>query len=450
MNKNDIVRLEITALTNEGNGVGRFEGVPVFVPYTAVGDVIDCRIVKTLKNFCYGKIENIIVKSPDRIEPDCKYFYKCGGCSFRHISYEAELLAKTKFVEDCFKRIGGFDLLPEPILASPEEKYYRNKTQLPVTEIDAMISYGFFSQRSHRVVAFDSCEIQPSEFCKISDYLVDFCNKNNVKAYDEEKDCGTLRHIYIRRGHHSSETMITLVLKHKTDIFNGMVLDIVEKFPNIKTIVLNINPQKTNVILGDEEIVIYGDGKISDTMCGNLIEISSKSFYQINTSAAEGVYRLAKEYADLKGNETLLDLYCGAGTVGLSMADSVKKLIGVEIIPEAIENAKRNAKRNGVINAEFICGDAGKIASMLVSRGEKPDVIVIDPPRKGADENTLNAIIEMAPTRVVYISCNPATAARDSKYLCENRYKLITYRPADMFPRTVHVECVVLLSKVQN
>ncbi len=447
MNKNDIIRLEITALTNEGNGVGRYEGMAVFVPLTSVGDVIDCKILKVQKNLCYGKIERIISSGESRISPDCEVYQKCGGCSFRHISYKAECDAKQGFVSDCFKRIGGFDLKFEPILPSPIELRYRNKAQLPVSGERDECFYGFFSQRSHRVIPFCDCLIQPKIFCEIADEIIKYHNLHGLEAYNEQSGRGLLRHIYLRQGYHSREIMLTLVTTKKTDAYDGLIVDLTEKFCDIKTVVLNVNPKNTNVILGDEEIVLFGSGIIKDTMCKNEITISSKSFYQVNTPAAEGVYGIAKEYADLNGNETLLDLYCGAGTVGLSMADKVKKLIGVEIIPEAIENAKLNAKANGVDNAEFICGDAGKIAQTLAQRGEKPDVIVIDPPRKGCDAKTLDAIIKMSPKRVVYISCNPATAARDSKYLCENGFTLTRGRAADMFPRTTHVESVLRLER---
>ncbi len=445
--KNDVVRLSITALTNEGNGVGRYNGMAVFVPFTAIGDEIDCKILKVNKTVAYGKIENLVVSGKDRITPDCPVYNKCGGCSFRHITYNAELSAKQGFVHDCFTRIGGFDIELESILPAQNELRYRNKAQLPVSDFEGEAKYGFFSPRSHRVIPFKDCLIQPSVFCEIADSVLAYHNKLGLKAYNEENGSGLLRHIYIRAGHHSGEIMLTLVVTEKTKVYNALISELVKAFPQIKTVILNINSKNTNVILGDEEVLLYGNGTVCDTMCNNTVSISSKSFYQVNTPAAEGVYALAKEYAALKGNETLLDLYCGAGTVGLSMADRVKKLIGVEIIPQAIENAKQNARANGVDNAEFICGDAGKIANTLAKRGEKPDVIVIDPPRKGCDNLTLDAIIKMSPQKVVYISCNPATAARDCKYLCEKGFVLNRVRPADMFPRTTHVETVVLLSR---
>lgn len=451
MKKNDIIQIEITGLTAEGNGVGRHNGIVVFVPMTAVGDVIECRIVKLAKSYAYGIVERIIRPSDDRVDPACPTYSKCGGCVFRHMTYQAELKAKEGFVYDSFRRIGGFDLMPEPIQGCKAFDHYRNKSQLPVaSSADGRLCYGFFSPRSHRVVPFNSCMIQPDIFCKISDYVVDYCGKNGISAYNEELDSGLLRHIYLRTGAHSGEIMLTLVVTANTNAFGAMIAGITKRFPDIKTVTLNINPDKTNVILGRKDKTLYGLGTISDTMCGLKVEISPHSFYQVNTPAAEAVYAVAKEYAGLTGKETLLDLYCGIGTVGLSMADKVKKLMGVEVVPEAIDNAKANALANGITNAEFICGDAGQIAQELSEKGETIDVIVVDPPRKGCDDKTLNAILKMSPAKLVYISCNHSTAARDAKYLCENGYSLVKYRPCDMFPRTGHVETVCLLSKLNT
>lgn len=447
MNKNDVVELEISSLTNEGNGVGRYEGMAVFVPLTAVGDVIRCKIVKVLKCYAYGIIDEIITPSSDRIGPDCPAYSKCGGCVFRHISYEAELRAKEGFVRDSFMRIGKFNILPEPIQGCKSCNHYRNKSQLPVASDGESAYFGFFSARSHRVIWLEDCLIQPEIFTEISKAIMEYVNSNSISAYDEAAQNGLLRHIYLRMGHHSSEIILTLVVAKPSHAFDGLISILTVRFPQIKSVVLNINPDKTNVILGRKDICLYGDGYIMDDMCGKSVVISPHSFYQVNTPAAEDVYKTAAEYADFSGNETLLDLYCGIGTVGLSMADRVKSLIGVESVPQAIENAKSNAKRNNVKNAEFICGDAGKISEMLVDRGTSPDVIIVDPPRKGCDGNTLNAMLRMSPKKIVYISCNHATAARDARYLCDNGYKLLKYKPMDMFPRTGHVETVCLLSR---
>lgn len=466
MNKNDIVRLEITALTSEGNGVGRYEGMAVFVPYTAVGDVIECRIVKLKPNYAYGKIERLLFSSKDRIEPDCPSYFRCGGCVFRHISYDAELRAKEGFVRDSFRRIGGFELEPEPIIGCKDTYHYRNKVQLPVASDENGCFYGFFSQRSHRVIRIRNCLIQPEIFTDISDDIISYQNSHGLPAYDESTGRGLLRHIYLRKGEHSGEIMVVLVVSKSTDAYNELAHMLADKYKAIKTVCLNVNSERTNVILGSKDICLYGDGKISDCMCGMKLEISPHAFYQVNTPAAETVYSVAKDYAHLSEDETLLDLYCGIGTVGLSMADKIKKLVGVEVIEQAIVNARKNAELNGMASkAEFVCGDAGEISRAICKESEdsaskpsvhginindKIDVVVVDPPRKGCDKTTLDAILDMSPERVVYISCNHATAARDAKYLCEQGYSLVRYRPCDMFPRTAHVETVCLLSKLET
>ena len=447
MNKNDIVTLEITGLTNEGFGVAHCDGMAVFVPYSAVGDVAECRVVKVMKTYAYARLERIISPSSDRIEPDCEVFGRCGGCCFRHIAYEAELRAKEGFVKEAFRRIGGLDIPIEPIISAADTARYRNKAQLPVEEINGKTVCGFYSPRSHRVVSCSDCRLAPKVFSEIIGVILDYHKSCGLSCYDPESCRGLLRHIYLRRGHYSGETAVCLIVSEKTDAYSGLVPLLTSRFPDIKTVLLNINSADTNVILGNREYPLYGDGTISDTICGVNVKIAARSFYQVNTPAAEAVYRKAGEYANLSGDETLLDLYCGAGTVGLSMIRGAARLIGVEVVEEAVKNARENAERNGVKNAEFIVGDAGKIAKMLAERGERPDVIVVDPPRKGCDTLTLDSIVKMSPKRVVMISCNPATAARDVKYLAERGYTAQKACPADMFPRTQHVETVVQLSK---
>ncbi len=446
MKKNDIIRLEISGLTSEGNGIGRYEGMAIFVPYTAVGDVINCRIIKVNKSYCYGKIEEILTSGGSRIKPDCPVYYKCGGCSLRHISYSAELEAKEGFVRDAFTRIGEFEMLPQPIVGRPDRLRYRNKAQLPVCQIEGESKCGFYSQRSHRVVPFEDCLIQPRLFTDISQEILKYHDLRHLTCYDEATGKGLLRHIYIRQGYHSKETMVCLVVTKATHDYDGLAELLPTLFPEIKTVLLNINSKNTNVILGEENVFLYGNGMICDDMCSNTVTISPHSFYQINTPAAEEVYAIAREYASLSGGETLVDLYCGAGTVGLSMAENLGRLIGVEIIPQAVENARANAEANGIANAEFICGDAGDIATKLADEGITPDVVVVDPPRKGCDQPTLDAVLRMSPKRFVMISCNPATAARDCKYMCEHGYELICYRSADLFPGTFHVETICLMS----
>ncbi len=449
MKKNEIITLEITDITSEGNGVGRYENIAVFVPETAVGDVIKAKIVKVLKSYCFGIVQEIITPSVDRITSDCPYFPKCGGCSFRHISYESEAKLKEKFVYDAFTRIGKIQTEYMPILACENLDRYRNKAQYPVGKDNEKNICGFYAKRSHRIINGTDCKLLPESFSEIAEFIINFTNENNIPAYDEITRKGLIRHIFIRQGYHSKEIMICFVVTRKS-YFNNICEELVKKFPNIKSIVMNINPDNTNVILGKKTVVLWGESNISDVMCGNIVDIASESFYQVNTQQAEKLYRQAKEFSELTGQETLIDLYCGAGTIGLSMADQVKKLIGAEIVPQAVENAKKNAERNGIENAEFICGDAGKTATELLSRGVQPDIVVLDPPRKGCDSATLDAVTEMNPKKIVMISCNPSTAARDTKILVEKGYRVNKVRAVDLFPRTGHVECVVLMSRVEK
>ena len=452
LNKNDVVTLQITALTNEGSGVGHYgaddnsRGFAVFVPFTAVGDVISCRIVKVLKSYAYGRVEEILTPSADRVENSCPVYGKCGGCCFRHISYEAELRAKEGFVQDAFSRIGG--LSPEflPIRGSEDPGGYRNKLQMPFAKQDGKTVCGFFSERSHRVIPTAKCELQPDIFAEITGFVTSQADKLRISVYNEEKHEGVLRHIYLRRGHYSGEICLCLVARRRVPEFQKLAKSVMERYPQVTGVVLNINREKTNVILGGEEIVLAGKPDISDSMCGVKVEISPRAFYQVNTPAAEALYAQAAEFAEPEG-KLLLDLYCGAGTIGLSMAGKLRRLIGAEIVPQAVENARKNAERNSVTNAEFICADAGQAAKRLESAGERPDVIILDPPRKGCDEATLTACSGMQPERIVMISCNAATAARDCRRREELGYALIKVRPFDLFPRTSHVECAAVLIK---
>lgn len=450
MKKNETITLEITGMTAEGNGVGRSGGgMAVFVPLTAVGDVIACKIVKVTKSYAYGIIDRIIAPSPDRTESSCPVSAKCGGCTFRHMSYSAELAVKDKLVRDAFLRLGGFSDIPFEDICGGDEDFYRNKAQYPVAEQDGRLICGFYSKRSHRVVPFTDCRLQPKIFGDITSECLRLANEKNIPAYSEENGSGVLRHIYIRRGFHSGEIMVCFVAKDKSrrDDFSRIAKKLSDRFGDIKSVILNVNPKNTNVIMGTENITLYGSDEITDILCGKTITLSPMSFYQVNTAQAERLYRQGMEYAELTGNETVLDLYCGAGTVGLAFSDKAKKIIGCEIVPEAVENAKRNAELNGVKNAEFYCGDAGELAARLADEGIVPDTAVIDPPRKGCDKLTLDSLVRMSPARIVMISCNPATAARDAKYLAENGYAVKKARAFDLFPRTGHVETVVLLSK---
>ncbi len=450
MKKNEFCEIEITGMTAEGNGVGRApDGMAVFVPSTAVGDVISCKIVKAAKSCLYGIIDRIITPSPYRGESGCPVSEKCGGCTFRHMTYEAELAVKDKLVRDAFERIGGFKDIPFEEIKGGRTECYRNKAQYPVSERDGIAVCGFYSKRSHRVVPYTECGLQPKIFGDIASFCLNEVNRRKIPAYNEENGSGILRHIYLRQGFHSGEIMLCFVVKNGaarlplTEIAESAA----EKFSEIKSVVMNVNSKNTNVIMGTETVLLCGRNTITDIMCENKIELSPASFYQVNTEQAEALYRQAIEYAAPKGGEVLLDLYCGAGTISLAFANTVKKVIGCEIVPEAVDNARRNASLNKISNAEFFCGDAGKLAEKLADEGICPDIAVTDPPRRGCDKLTLDGLLRMSPKKIVMISCDPATAARDVKYLAEQGYKPVKAWAFDLFPRTGHVETIVLLQR---
>lgn len=449
--KNQVCTAEITALTSEGSGVCRIDGMAVFVPETAVGDVCEVKIVKVLKSYAYGIVEKIVKPSDDRIENSCPVYKKCGGCLLRHISYDAECRTKNDIVRDAFQRIGGLSPKFDSFIGAEDTEHYRNKAQYPVAEIDGKAVCGFFAPRSHRIVPVDDCALQPKIFSDILGTVMDYINEKKLSAYNEASNTGTIRHIYLRRGAHSGEIMVCIVVrKDMSRQLSALCRILSEKYSDIKSIIMNINSQKTNVILGDKCVTLWGNDTISDVMCGNTVEISPLSFYQVNTVQAERLYAKALEYAAPDGNEVIADLYCGAGTIGLSMAENAKKIVGVEIIPQAVENAKKNAEHNNISNADFYCGDAGKVFRELRKNGCSPNIIVVDPPRKGCSAETIDVIANSAPQKIVMISCNPATAARDAKMLSDNGYSVDKVCGVDLFPRTGHVECVVLMSRKEK
>ena len=451
--KNDIFEADITAMTTEGSGICRIEGMAVFVPGTAVGDRCAVRIVKVLRKYAFGRLEKLLAPSPDRIAPDCPVAAQCGGCVYRHIRYEAELRIKTQRVRDALERIGGLqDFQMEPILAAPDRCRYRNKCQLPIgLSKDGALQLGFYAVNSHRIVNTESCLLQPEAFDRAAAAFRRWYAVSGESVYDEASHSGVLRHLYMRRGEMSGEMMVCVVANGAALHEEALLVEMLrEAVPEITGVLLNINREKTNVVLGKTCRTLWGKDTITDTLCGLAFEIAPHAFYQVNRTQAERLYGKAAEYAGLTGAETLLDLYCGTGTIGLSMAKNAKKLIGAEIVPAAVENARRNAERNAIQNAEFLCADAAEAARILFERGEKPDVIVINPPRKGCDSALIATIAAMRPKRVVYVSCDPATLARDLKLFGESGYKTETVTPADMFPGTAHVETVVLLSKLNT
>ena len=452
LQKNQIITLSIERLSGDGSGVGHWEGETVFVPGTAPGDVIRARIVKDCKRYAFGIVESVETASPDRIPVDCPVAGPCGGCSLRHLNYQAELKAKEASVADAFRRIGGLDVAIQPILPSPEVDRYRNKVQYPVgRDKNGHLCIGFYAGRSHRIVPCTDCKLQPAILNEIGGALCGLLAQYGIEPYNEESGKGLVRHIFLRRGAYSGQIMVCLVCtRSKLPHADEILKQLCSRFDTIATVLINVNREKTNVILGTENHILYGPGFIEDTLCQVPVQLGPLSFYQVNTPGAEQLYTVAASYADPGPDDLLLDLYCGMGTIGLSMANRCRELIGVEIIPEAIESAKANAARMGMdiaAKSRFFCADAGAAASRLASEGLAPDIIVVDPPRKGCDQATLSAIVQMAPRRLVYVSCNPATAARDAAILAKAGYQVEKVQPVDMFPRTGHVEAVIRLSK---
>lgn len=453
LGKNEIYQAEIVDYTTEGSGVCKIDGMAVFVPSAAVGDKADIKILKAAKNYAFGKIENIIAPSENRISPDCSVFGKCGGCIFRHIDYNSELDFKQKRVYDALTRIGGTDgKLIGDIIGADKSDFYRNKAQLPVTlDSEGQVRVGFFAPRSHRAIPLDECRLQSKAFDEAIRIFLDWANKNHIKPYDEQTHSGILRHLYLRYAEKTDELMVCIVANaNELRKENQLVQMLSDNLKNLRSVVLNINMDKTNVITGKICRTLYGEGYITDILCGMKFRISPLSFYQVNRTQAEKLYKKAAEFAELKPNETLLDMYCGTGTIGLTMAGYVKNLIGVEIIPQAVEDARNNAAVNNVTNAEFICSDAAKAAQTFRKRNIRPDCIVLDPPRKGCESSLIDTIAEMSPKRIVYVSCDPATLARDVKIFSDRGYIVQKAVPVDLFPRTPHVESVVLLTKVHN
>lgn len=445
MRKNDEFIIEIVDVTNEGSGVGKVDGMAVFVPLTAVGDIVKVKALKVKKTYAYGKVLEIITPSKSRIENDCQSFNRCGGCVFRHISYEAELSLKSNRVRETVKRIGGVDLEPQPILYDKCDRY-RNKAQYPLNENGEV---GFYAFHSHRIIECGDCLLQPPVFSEISKAVTEFVKEYSISIYNEEKHQGLVRHLYIRKGEKTNEIMVCFVINGDNLPKSEIIIDKLKAIcgDGLKSVVLNINKQNTNVILGDNCKTLYGSDYITDILAGVKVRLSPLSFYQVNTTMAEKLYNKAAEYAKPQG-KNIVDLYCGAGTIGLSMAKGAKSVIGVEIVPEAVKDAEFNAKENGINNARFICGDAKAAAEQLKCENIKPDTVIVDPPRKGCDSELIKIIAnDFCPESVVYISCDVATFARDVKIFEEMGYKLKEYTPADLFPRTSHVETVALLSQ---
>ena len=448
-NKNDIVTIEITDITLEGMGVGKTEeGYVLFVPGSAPGDIIKAKILKVLASYGYAKIEEIISPSRDRIEVDCPVFAKCGGCVFRHISYEKELEIKKNLVDAQFERIGGLDIRCDGITPSPEVCGYRNKAQFPVGCDEKGLYFGFFAQHSHRIIKCENCALHPAFYTDILAAIKKWGDRYKISAYSEETKQGLLRHVYIRDGRASGEIIVCLVATGNTPKTKELTSALLAANPNIVGIVLCINKKEGNEILSDNFRVLHGKGYMTDTLCGVEFDISPRSFYQVNHDGAEKLYGIAAEYAALTGSETIIDLYCGTGTIGLSMANKASRLLGIDIVEKSIECARENAAANNVENAFFVATDAGK-SENIRKAAEKhgfslsASTVIMDPPRKGSTPELLGFLAAEKVKKIVYISCNPDTLARDAATLLSLGYTMSEVTPVNMFPRTGHVESVV-------
>ena len=449
--KNEVYTMDITGMTHEGQGVGRIDNYTVFVDGALQGEKVEIKIIKVNKNYGVGKLLKIIEVSKDRVDPFCASYKRCGGCSLQHMSYEATLKFKTDVVKESIKRIGKLeDVVVHDAIGMEVPQNYRNKAQYPVGRYKDGVRVGFFAKRSHEIIDCPKCVIQYSKGDLIKSIVKDYICENGISTYDETTGEGLVRHIMTRFGFKTGEIMVVLVINGRSIPGQGKLVEkLVKEVPEIKSIVLNVNTKRTNVILGEENIVLYGNESITDYIGGDVngfkFNISPQSFFQVNPVQTEVLYNKALEYAGLTGNETVFDLYCGIGTISLFLSKKAKKVYGVEVVEAAIKDAKENARINGVENVEFIVGEAEEVIPQMYRKGIRADVVVVDPPRKGCDEEVLKTLVDMAPDRIVYVSCNPSTLARDLKYLAEGGFCVREVQPVDMFPWTSHVECVVLM-----
>ena len=447
--KNDIVTLKIEDCGIDGEGIGKADGFTVFVKDAVIGDTVRAKIMKAKKNYGYGRLEEIITPSPDRVEPKCQFARQCGGCQLQTLSYEKQLEFKTSKVRGHLERIGGFiDIPMEKILGMEQPFHYRNKAQFPVGKSkDGRIITGFYAGRTHSIIENRDCALGVTRNKEVLDRVIAHMEKFHIQPYDENTGKGLVRHVLIRYGFFTDEMMVCLIINGEKLPGEEALVKSLRQIPEAVSVMVNVNKKRNNVILGEKVRLLWGQPYITDKIGEISYQISPLSFFQVNPYQTGRLYGKALEYAQLSGNETVWDLYCGIGTISLFLAQKAKMVRGVEIIPAAIENAKENARLNGFANTEFFVGKAEEVLPEQFARtGERADVIVVDPPRKGCDETLLSTIIKMQPDRVVYVSCDSATLARDLKYLCERGYELKKVCPVDMFPNTVSVETVVLLS----
>ena len=478
--KNKCYNIEITDISSDGNGVGAVDGFTIFVPMTAIGDICEVLIVKVLSRYAIGRLMEIKRPSPDRVTPECPSFKRCGGCHLQHIDYASQLRIKKNFVDSAMQRIGGFaDFACDEILGMERPERYRNKCVYPIgTDKSGRVISGFYARRSHDIIEVGDCILGGAVNERINAAVLSYMRENNVLPYDEKTHTGLVRRTFIRcsgagapitggtgdevpretnptpqdwRAGGLTEIMVVISVNGDTIPHRERLIKrLCAVSEDIVSIYININKEKNNTVLGRDNKLIYGKAAISDTLCGIRFEISPHSFYQVNPYMTERLYNKAIEYADITPEDTVLDVYCGIGTITLAAAARAKKAIGIEIVRQAIKNAKENAKNNGIGNAEFFADSAENAVPKLIEGGMRPDIVILDPPRKGSDEKTLSAVASASPKRIVYVSCNPATLARDTKYLATLGYTPVRATATDMFPHTCHVETVCLLYKLKS
>lgn len=450
LSKDKMYVVDIVDIGQGGVGIGKFEGFTVFVDGGLVEDKIKVKITKSKKNYAVGDIVEIIEPSPYRVERKCsKELKDCGGCQIQELDYKEQLKIKTNEVKQVISRIGKLDdVVIHDALGMEEPFRYRNKAQFPIQKVNGVPVIGFYKKKSHDIIPTDQCIIQHDVNDKIIKIIKTYIRAYKVSLYDEKTHTGVLRHLVTKVGFTTKEVMVVLVANgRKLPYLNELASVLKENIPGFKTLVVNVNREKTNVILGQENRIIYGDGKINDNIGDLVFEISPLSFFQVNPVQTEVLYNKALEYANLGENDTVFDIYCGIGTISLFLAQKAKKVYGIEIVEEAIEDAKRNAEINKLDNVEFYVGKAEEVVPKMYKQGKRANVVVVDPPRKGCDEKVLDTIVSMQPDRVVYVSCNPSTLARDLNYLNEKGYKCKEVQPVDMFPHSVHIENVALIVK---
>ena len=444
MTKNSIHTVTGGGYTAEGQCVCRIDGRVVFVPGLLRGETAEVQILKVTERVAYGRVVNILTPSAHRVTPACGVFPKCGGCVLWHMDFEEEAYFKTARVQDAITRIGAFSLTVSPIIKDSRSTRYRNKAQFPIAEENGNPISGFYRQRSHTVIPTEDCLLQTELANAVTRTVREWMASCRVPAYNETTHKGVVRHVFVRSG--DTHAVLCLICKKEPKYLDELLASVRVRHPEITGVVLNINPEKTNVILGSTTRTLWGNPNVEDTLCGLRFSLAPEAFYQVNHDQAERLYEKALDYAALDDTMTALDLYCGAGTITLCLAKRAKEVLGIEVVPEAIENAKENAARNGITNVTFRCADATEAAEDLAKNQAFPDVVVVDPPRKGLTPDGIAAIAKMNPKRIVYVSCDPATLARDLRLLCDTApYELIEVTPVDLFPKTHHVESVALL-----